>query len=76
MREKMTFQIVPAIVNQKQIYRLYLNQKLHSEHEHYKLALYTQIKIENSISQSGKQTTESGDNGTASKPEPSSGRGY
>ena len=71
----MTFQIVPAIVNQKQIYRLYINQQLHSEHEHYKLALYTQIKIENSISQSGKQTTESGNNGTASQPEPSSGRG-
>jgi len=71
----MTFQIVPAIVNQKQIYRLYINQQLHSEHEHYKLALHTQIKIENSISQSRKQTAESGDNGTASKPEPSSGRG-
>jgi hypothetical protein len=71
----MTFQIVPAIVNQKQIYRLYLNQKLHSEHEHYKLALYTQIKIENSVPKSGKQTTESGDNGTASKPEPSGWRG-
>jgi hypothetical protein len=68
----MTFQIVPAIVNQKQIYRLYLNQKLHSEHEHYKLALYTQIKIENSVPQSGKQTVEGRDNGTASKPEPSS----
>jgi hypothetical protein len=75
MREKMTFQIVPAIVNQKQIYRLYLNQKLHSEHEHYKLALYTQIKIENSVPESGKQTTESGNNGTTSKHEPSSGRG-
>ncbi len=71
----MTFQIVSAIVNQKQIYRLYINQQLHSEHEHYKLALHTQIKIENSISKSGKQTTESGDNGTASKLEPSSGRG-
>ena len=71
----MTFQIVPAIVNQKQIYRLYLNQKLHSEHEHYKLALYTQIEIENSISKSGKQTAESGDNGAASEPEPSSGGG-
>ena len=75
MREKMTFQIVPAIVNQKQIYRLYLNQKLHSEHEHYKLALYTQIEIENSISKSGKQTTESRNNGAASQPKPSSGRG-
>ena len=71
----MTFQIVPAIVNQKQIYRLYLNQKLHSEHERYKLALHTQIEIENSISQSGEQTTESRDNGTASQREPSSGRG-
>jgi hypothetical protein len=71
----MTFQIVPAIVNQKQIYRLYLNQKLHSEHEHYKLALHTQIKIENSISKSGKQTTESGDNRATSEPEPSGGRG-
>jgi hypothetical protein len=71
----MTFQIVPAIVNQKQIFRLYINQQLHSEYEHYKLALRTQIKIENSIPKSGKQTAESGDNGTASKPEPSSGRG-
>jgi hypothetical protein len=75
MREQMTFQIVPAIVNQKQIYRLYLNQKLHSEHEHYKLALHTQIKIENSISKPGKQTTESRNNGATSEPEPSSGRG-
>ena len=71
----MTFQIVPAIVNQKQIYRLYINQQLHSEHEHYKLALHTQIKVENSISQSGKQTAESGNNGATSEPEPSSGRG-
>jgi hypothetical protein len=71
----MTFQIVPAIVNQKQIFRLYINQQLHSEHEHYKLALHTQIKIENSISEPGKQTTESGDNGTTPKPESSSGRG-
>jgi hypothetical protein len=71
----MTFQIVPAIVNQKQIFRLYINQQLHSEHEHYKLALYTQIKIENSISKSGKQTTESGNNGATSEPESSSGRG-
>ncbi len=71
----MTFQIVPAIVNQKQIYRLYINQQLHSEHDTRKQALYTQIKIENSISQSGKQTAEGGDNGTTSKPEPSSGRG-
>jgi hypothetical protein len=71
----MTFQIVPAIVNQKQIYRLYLNQKLHSEHEHYKLALHTQIEIKNTILKSREQTTESGDNWTASKPEPSSGRG-
>ena len=75
MREQMTFQIVPAIVNQKQIYRLYLNQKLHSEHEHYKLALYTQIEIENSVSKPGKQTAESGDNGATSEPKPSSGRG-
>jgi hypothetical protein len=74
-RVPMYFQIVPAIVNQKQIYRLYLNQKLHSEHEHYKLALHTQIKIENSIPKSRKQTTESGDNGATPKPEPSSGRG-
>jgi hypothetical protein len=71
----MTFQIVPAIVNQKQIFRLYINQQLHSEHEHYKLALYTQIKIENSISQSGEQTTESRDNGATPEPESSSGRG-
>jgi hypothetical protein len=71
----MTFQIVPAIVNQKQIFRLYINQQLHSEHDTRKQALYTQIKIENSISKSGKQTTESGDNGTASKHESSSGRG-
>jgi len=71
----MTLQIVPAIVNQKQIFRLYINQQLHSEHEHYKLALYTQIEIENSISKSGKQTTKSRNNGTASKPEPSSGGG-
>jgi hypothetical protein len=71
----MYFQIVPTTVNQKQIFRLYINQQLHSEHEHYKLALYTQIKIENSISKSGEQTTESGDNGTASEPESSSGRG-
>ena len=71
----MTFQIVPATVNQKQIFRLYINQQLHSEHEHYKLALYTQIKIENSISKPGKQAAESGNNGTASKFEPSSGRG-
>jgi hypothetical protein len=69
------FQIVPAIVNQKQIYRLYINQQLHSEHDTRKQALYTQIKIENSISKSGKQTAESGNNGTTSKPEPSSGRG-
>ena len=74
-RVPMYFQIVPAIVNQKQIFRLYINQQLHSEHEHYKLALYTQIKIENSIPKSGKQTTESRNNGATSKPEPSSGRG-
>ncbi len=71
----MTFQIVPAIVNQKQIYRLYINQQLHSEHDTRKQALYTQIKIENSISKPGKQTAESRNNGATSKPEPSSGRG-
>jgi hypothetical protein len=74
-RVPMYFQIVPAIVNQKQIFRLYINQQLHSEHDTRKQALHTQIKIENSISQSGKQTAESGDNGATSKPEPSSGRG-
>ncbi len=71
----MTFQIVPAIVNQKQIFRLYINQQLHSEHEHYKLALHTQIKIENSILKSREQKAESRDNRATSKPEPSSGRG-
>ena len=74
-RVPMYFQIVPAIVNQKQIYRLYLNQKLHSEHEHYKLALHTQIKIENSILKSGKQTAEGRNNGATPEPESSSGRG-
>ena len=71
----MTFQIVPAIVNQKQIYRLYFNQELHSEHDTRESALHTQIKIENSIFKSGKQTAESRDNRATSKPEPSSGRG-
>jgi hypothetical protein len=74
-RVPMYFQIVPAIVNQKQIFRLYINQQLHSEHDTRKQALHTQIKIENSISKSGKQTTESGNNGTTSEHESSSGRG-
>jgi hypothetical protein len=74
-RVPMYFQIVPAIVNQKQIFRLYINQQLHSEHDTRKQALYTQVKIENSISQSGKQTAESRNNGATSEPEPSSGRG-
>jgi len=74
-RVPMYFQIVPTTVNQKQIYRLYINQQLHSEHDTRKQALHTQIKVENSISQSGKQTAEGGDNGATSKSEPSSGRG-
>ena len=74
-RVPMYFQIVSTTVNQKQIFRLYINQQLHSEHEHYKLALHTQIKIENSISKSRKQKAESGDNGATPEPESSSGRG-
>jgi hypothetical protein len=71
----MYFQIVPTTVNQKQIYRLYINQQLHSEHDTRKQALYTQIKIENSVPKPGKQTAESGNNGATSEHEPSSGRG-
>jgi hypothetical protein len=71
----MTFQIVPAIVNQKQIYRLYFNQELHSEHDTRESALHTQIKIKNTILKSREQKAESRDNRATSKPEPSSGRG-
>jgi hypothetical protein len=71
----MTFQIVPTTVNQKQIFRLYINQQLHSEHDTRESALHTQIEIKNTISQSGKQKAESRDNRATSKPEPSSGRG-
>jgi hypothetical protein len=73
--KNLIFQIVEATLNQKQIYRLYLNQKLHSEHDTRESALHTQIEIKNTILKSREQKAESGDNWTASEPEPSSGRG-
>jgi len=69
--KNLTFQIVEATVNQKQIFRLYFNQELHSEHDTRESALHTQIEIKNTILKSREQKAQSRDNRTDSESESS-----